>query len=254
LSWVKKVIALLCVVGMLSAQSRKLDLTTQTKNGLPFNQSNAYSNRFTLAEEFISAVGTDESIGTYGWELITGTGGSLNMAVSAVLDHPGIVEILSGTTSGNQTVLHLGVTAGGLFDPDETFTSEWVVYPDNTFPITNAQWRFGFGRAVDGATPTAGIYFEKLAGDTNWFGVCRASSTETRVDTGEAVAQAYALFKIRRVNASTIGFTADNQTEVTCNTNVPGSAQALFAASKTADTTDKQLRLDYVSLSFTVTR
>jgi hypothetical protein len=254
LFWVKLVFLLICAAVAAIAQLRQFDLETQVKNVLPLTLSPSGHATFMLSEEFASGVTGSGDFGSLGWLSSLGTGGAVNSTEGVGADHPGAIRLSSGTTSGNQTVLHLGTATGNVVDPSVTLDSTWIFLTNHAFPLTNAQWRMGLGAAVTGATPTDGLYFEKLSGDTNWFAVCRASSTETRVDTGEAAGSSWLRFRIRRVNGTTFGFTAANQTEVTCTANIPTTDLSVFAASKTADTVNKLLEIDYMSVTFPVTR
>jgi hypothetical protein len=49
---------------------------------------------------------------------------------------------------------------------------------------TNILVRVGVASEMTSDPPTDGVYFEKLAADTSWFRVGRASGTSTRDDTG----------------------------------------------------------------------
>ena len=252
--WVRGVIALFCVVGMLSAQVRKLDLQTQTKNVLPFDQSRLSYKVFSLREDFPNNVTTTKQIGTHGWQVVLGSGGSIVGASFTTVEHPGLIQIRSGTTINNQTILHLGSSTGSIFDPNAVFDSTWVLRAGDSTPITDSRYRLGFGDAVAGEAPTDGLYIETLSGDANWFGVCRASDTETRVDTGEVVATSWIRLRIRRIDASTIGFTAGSQSEVVCTTNVPTVVLNMFTSVKTEDTVNNFFTMDYMSLEFSVAR
>lgn len=87
--------------------------------------------------------------------------------------------------------------------------------------------RFGYtGNTSAGAVPANGIYFENLNNEANWFGVCRAAGSQNRVDTGVAFVDddtgvAFLNFRIRRVNGTTIGFTAPGGSEVTQTLTIP---------------------------------
>jgi hypothetical protein len=128
-------------------------------------------------------------------------------------------------------IIRVSVTADGVFYqagdgtgvspnlvPAETFDQYFVVRPINA---TNVYYRVGNGDST-GNPSSNGIYIECLAADSNWFLVTRSGGTQTRVDTGVArSANTWYQFRIRRIDASTIGGTVNAGTEVTSTTNVP---------------------------------
>jgi len=120
---------------------------------------------------------------------------------------------------------------------------------------SDAQYRIGLANASLGDPPDDGIYFEKLAADTNWFAVTRGSSTQTRTDTGVAVSTSFASFRIhRKSSGSQVCFSVNGSVEV-CNTaNIPSASMVFFAQSDTATTAAKNLRVDYVEYHEKVSR
>ena len=63
--------------------------------------------------------------------------------------------------------------------------------------------RIGMISAQTNPAPS-GMYFEKLAADTNWYCVTRLASSETRVDTGVAVTTDFATFAASKTAAGAV--------------------------------------------------
>ena len=64
-------------------------------------------------------------------------------------------------------------------------------------------------------------YFERLAADTNWFGVGRVSGVQTRTDTGVALIADWFNLKMRRVSDTVVAFSVNGAAEVLVSSNTP---------------------------------
>lgn len=138
-------------------------------------------------------------------------------------NHPGIIRASSNVASGVCLKPSGGRTDQFLFA--DSFDMFFIFRANGT--LANSTNRFGiflFSTAETNNPPTDGIFFERLGADTNWFGVTRAASTQTRTNTAVAANNNFMRFRIRRIDASTIGFTIDGNAEVTATTNVPTGA------------------------------
>lgn len=97
----------------------------------------------------------------------------------------------------------------------------WVFRP--TSAVADYDLRLGFRRdpaATSGVTMD-GMSLEKLAADTNYFVVARASGVETRTDTGVAFnATTWIKLRIRMISSTSVGFTLNGGTEIVISTNV----------------------------------
>ena len=174
------------------------------------------TNPTILVDDFCFGSTESGEMGGLGWGF---TNGAFNL-VNPEANHPGMAErastavagVVASTFSGGggTTVVH----QFGQFD-EQT----WVVKPktaDTDFDI-----RVGLASDLTANPPTNGVYFEKLAADTNWFAVARISGVQTRTDLGVAFAADWIKVKIRRIDASTVGFTANALAEIQIATNVP---------------------------------
>lgn len=141
------------------------------------------------------------------------------------INHPGIACVNVGSaTSGNYRISPTSQFREA-FNPAGIFEYIFVIFPTTNNTITGVKYRFGFYEDTNDP-PTSGIYFEKLAADSNWFAVCRTGGAQTRVDTGIAfTADTWYKIVCRRINGSTIGFKVNAGSEVTIATNVPTTFQ-----------------------------
>lgn len=202
---------------------------------------------FLLRDDFMTGDATNAGVGELGWALIGGGNTQLRAGESG---HPGIVRRLTGATSGTYASLMLSNVIGsdGPLLVSEQFEMTFVLRPNNTG--ADVDYRIGLTGVPVNNPPTNGIYFERLAADTNWFVVTRASDVQTRTDTGVAISNAaFASFHIRRIDASTIGFRLDSGTEITHTTNIPsGVTLNIFAAVNNNVAATRTFDLDYFSL------
>ena len=104
----------------------------------------------------------------------------------------------------------------------------------------------GMSSSVSNFAPGAGIYFECLAADTNWFAVTRAASTETRTDTGVAIAVSTWLdLEVDCRDNANIKFYIDNVLVATNTTNIPTDVGVQLVAMQAYRAQDDDVRLDY---------
>jgi hypothetical protein len=188
---------------------------------------------------------TSNQIGDLGWAASNGS----TVAPSAPdTGYPG--GISRSTTSTISTVATTTLHAlPGLFLGSETFDCIIVVKLDQTDSDTTA--RFGLAGNNISNPPTRGIYFEKLAADTNWFRVTRNASTETRTDTGVAASTSYLKLRIRRVDGSNVGFTVNAGSEVNQSANVPTTSLFPFLQIVNAAAVAKLFTINYFELRLT---
>lgn len=187
-------------------------------------------------DDFDSGATSSQNIGRLGWIC----GSSAPSQLTSEANHPGIYRITTTASSGTFAYIRNQVNNGGSVHlPSESFKATFI-WRLNTNDANTTQ-RVGLGTVVS-AAPTDGIYLEKLDADTAWFVNCRSGGVETRTTTGVNVDTAWHRLQIRRVNATTIGFTLDNGAEITIATNVPTAAlHSMFqmvnsaAAAKTLD-------------------
>jgi hypothetical protein len=180
-----------------------------------------------------------------GWNI---TNGSV-LAQACEQSHPGCIDRRTGTTA-NQVALMVGGAASGTavlrFDEFDDLVVIWRL------PFTNADFILRAGLMADFGTltPTHGVYVERLAADTSYYGVSRNNSVETRTAALKAQGTVWNKTRIRRISATQVGFTMDGGSEVTLSTNIPDAADTLnFGVQLTPTTTTaRDVILDWFAL------
>jgi len=206
--------------------------------------ANATDGVLTVEDHFVGGLTTSGNVGALAWHFVNGTLSQL----AAENDHPGMVRRDTGAASVYLTThLPSGWAAEDLFD------MTWYVRV-NQFDA-NQDAKFGMtGSGTGSFAPANGIYFESLTADTNWFRVCRAGGSQTREDTGVArSAGAWLKLRIRRIDASTIGFQINGGTEAQITTNIPASGTHLqpWAAISTSSASSRTYDIDYFRATVT---
>lgn len=176
-----------------------------------------------IVDEFtVSSTETGEN-GELGWSF---TNGSFNL-IGPETNHPGICRRASSASSGAVASTYTG--GGGVtvvVTMEQVDEVTWVIRPVTA--DTDFDLRFGMFSDMTANPPAAGSYFEKLAADTNWFGVGRLASVQTRVTTGVAFAASWFKLKLRRVSASVVAFSVNGGAEVQVTTNNPSTTGMAF--------------------------
>ena len=205
-----------------------------------------------LADDFTGGLTTTGNIGDLGWQFLNGTAISHQAAVAS---HSGIVRMDTSAANGTRQYFWVGSTATiGQVLPADWFYMMVMLRMNTT--DANTLMRVGLGNSANADPPADGCFIEKLAADTQWFGVTRASAAQGRTAALATVtAAAWVKLIIRRVSSTAIGFSVstsfapDNGTEATRTANIPTTALVPFlmignsaAAAKTAD-------IDYVELN-----
>lgn len=146
-----------------------------------------------IQEEFMSGVNTNGQGGALGW----GQAGTVT-GIASTANRIGIIRIDTGAASGTPSRINLGQMSAtsAVIDPSTNVFIRWMTRLNTNDVDTTV--RIGAANSTSGAPPNDGIYFEKAAADTNWFCVTRASSTQTKTDTGIAVDTNFHTFSWRR--------------------------------------------------------
>jgi hypothetical protein len=216
-----------------------------------------------LTEEFVegTAVGSGVVFGgqssirpvTFG-----GAAGSIGIAAGTA-GHPGILQSISGTTSGRGNLLWYQYfnSVGTFAVSSSTFDSYWIWAFQTT--ITAQSVYTGFLSAPEGpaGTTNTGCWIRKLSTDTNFQCVCSNSGTATVVDYGTApTADKYYRTQITSTTAGTIKFRvyedgAATGTEKTISTNVPSVALVPMFLHLTATGTNVTANVDKFAMKQT---
>lgn len=213
----------------------------------PFNPANPRQ-PYILNDDFLFASTETGEIGDLGWSF---TNGAWNL-VSAAANHPGICRRTSTAVIGTVASVFPGgggTTVNVLFEQLNEIV--WIVRQPTT--VADVDIRIGLANDFTANPPINGAYFEKLAADTNWFGVGRVANVETRTDTGvAATADAWLNFRLRRVSETVLGFSVNGATEIQVAGNMPINTTALLMGFHLVPTSlnARSLDTDFFSITF----
>lgn len=172
------------------------------------------TDHYELVDHFI------KPSGELGWTLVNTAGGGSIAHQDGALGHPGVERLHTGIGAANTVglVLNNGSSPVEFRELWDFLVTVAVVTNDS-----NTAVKLGLTFYGTQANPANGVYIEKAAADTNWFFTRRASSSNTRTDSGIAVDTSYHRFRMRRIDASNIGFSVDGGTETVVSTGLPSS-------------------------------
>ena len=190
-----------------------------------------------LADDFSQSGTSSDTVGELRWSV----SGAITLRPGEA-GHPGIVRSTTASSISSTSMIFLRTTSNPFIHPDDFFDMTVVLRPGQSDSTTD----YKIGLFADSG-PTYGIYLERLAADTNWFGVCKSNSggnPQTRSDTSTAISAAWTRLRVRRTNSSTIAFSVDGGTEVTVATNVPTLTLNPFVWLKTTSAASKTLDID----------
>lgn len=210
---------------------------------------------FEIFAEFINALN-----GTPFTTAASGTGAAGNTSIAGDSNHPGIVQIETGTTTTGRGAFQSNLSTIRLGGGAAVFEglARIPTLPDGTESFA---FRIGFGDSVS-ADMTDGVYFELTQADSDWQCKTANNSTRTTYDTGQAAA-ANTWTRLRiEVNAdgTEANFYIDGTLRATISTNIPtGASRQLGVMSgviKSAGTTERTAQIDYVyaQIEFTTAR
>ncbi len=198
-----------------------------------------------LQDTFTTGTGSSGQIGQLGWNF-TGTSASVTMLATET-GRVGIARLTSNSVNPSTAAWHLRATptTGILLPGDLPWDIGFMLRANLNGGTANTSM-FRVGLSPDPGTtgdPSHGIYFEKLAADTNWFAVTRSSSVQTRTDTGVAYADAtFVRFRIRReTSGGNILFSVNAGTDISHSANIPTAALHPFAMERTTEAVAKTL-------------
>lgn len=200
-----------------------------------------------MQDDFIAGNVTSGTIGALGW---TRWGGTNVASIIGETDHPGMLNCSAAINSTPEGLVLATSTSPTVakMKPDCLFDIIWVIRVA-AFNAANCKYRFGLGTDHTTDPMANGIYIEKDFGDSSWFGVTRAASSQTRTAALAAVSVNWVKLRIRRIDASTIGFTVDNGTELTLTATIPTVAMNPFMSNMTNDNTNRVCTVDYFDMA-----
>ncbi len=204
-----------------------------------------YCSSIYLQDDFLSGTVGNGTIGQLGW---LSAGGSSSLIQSAA-SYPGIFRKDTSASSGTYSYLALENVNASEAIPAGSHDTIWLIYA--TSNDANTQLRIGHQNTNTGDPPDNGTYFEKLAADTNWFVVTRASGVQTRTDTGVAVGTGRVTLRIVRQGSSVVQFYINRVLVASHTTNIPSTSLNPVASILNSAAASKTLDLDYFQLILT---
>jgi hypothetical protein len=203
------------------------------------------STAITIVDDFLSQSVEAGEVGELGWSF---TNGSM-VAATPEANHPGIVGRRSGVTANTVASFYLGSsTTSASFRHSEWDRMTWIFRATATNLDTNYQ--VGLMTAFGVLLPTSGVYLERLAADANWFFVSRSAGVQTRVDSGVAFSTGWVKIRLRRIDASSLGFSINDGAEVVITTNIPAAITTYTVGMQMVPTgiIARDVLIDFVSM------
>ncbi len=183
------------------------------------------------------------AIGELGW-IETSSAAGTNAMQAGGVDHPGVLRLVTGATSGNNKRVHLGSTASDAsFTPANFDRFVWVVRIPT---ITTLTVRLGLMQDISAANGgTAGAFFEfDPATSANWRYITRQASTSTANNALTVTANNWYLLEARRLTGGSWEFWANGTLRATNAANLPTTACAFGALVQTGAAAARNLDLD----------
>ena len=215
-----------------------------------------------LADDFTGGLTTTGNIGDLGWSFLNGSVTN----PGSIPGHPGMIRMSTTATSGTRCYFWVSSSATG----GQVAAVDWwhliILLRINTGADANTIIRAGLANSANADPPADGCYIEKLAADTSWFGVNRASAAQTRTTALRTVTEGtneWMKLCVRRYSATQTGFSVsstfapDNGAEQFMSTNIAGGLVAFVPYVMIGNTAaaSKNLDVDYVELNvFNMTR
>lgn len=221
---------------------------------------------FHIEDEFASGHPTSGQIGSLGWFMNTTASAGFQSQQSVVghRAYPGLWGGSTSTTANNVVEMALPGNGSGQsqFAVGRVFDMTWYV---GIADDTTQEVRIGMKCSSDGNganNPAAGLWFEinnATNGSNNWHAVSKnqfGGRTATSLGVVPAGLDVMQRFRVRRIDASTIGFSVNEGTEATISTNLPDANTNnhgcnSFLQVMTTDGVANSYRVDYYSLKMT---
>lgn len=198
-------------------------------------------------DDFLSSSPEAGEAGSLNWGYLNGSLAAIGAAVAA---HPGVMRRTSSTTANQVAHMQVGQSPDTkLFRFDEFNELTWVFAPVTAG--TDFSLRLGLSADWGSVAPAHALFIEKAAADTSFFGTSRNNSTESRTAALKAVvANAWTKVKMRRISASSVGFSIDSGAEVTLGSNIMDAADTMQPGLQIVPTTTtvRSVDIDFFSM------
>jgi hypothetical protein len=211
-----------------------------------------------VQEDFLSGVlgaGTateaGESVGTFNWRS-TANGTAASTTPASVTGHPGIIQLVTGGTSGNDTRLHLGNAAtDDIFRFDECrYFGALVRTTDNTSNRIKVGLGVDLGDGTLAAWGTDAVMFEfDTATSTFWRYLTRAASTGPASTSSVTVTNnEWDQLEAFRLTGGSWAFMINEAVVGTISSNLPTSVLANIGVFVETQTTGaRNVQIDWLS-------
>jgi hypothetical protein len=207
-----------------------------------------YKSMLHWTDDFTTGNATSGQLGAIG-ALFNGTGATVARQTSEV-DHLGLWRVTSGAVSGDHANFMVsGVGGAQLILPAATF--DVVIVCRFNQAGSTLRHRIGLGNSLAAEPPADGCYIEQLSTDTEWFGVNRAGAVESRTPALLTSDTSFHTFRVRRVDALTIGFTIDAGSESLLTANIPTTGLSVGAYVEPAEAVAKSFDMDLIDILVT---
>ena len=153
-----------------------------------YERDTLYRSGIFLEDDFVSGTATNGQIGALGWGSSNGTVATLPSTSSNI----GIVQKSTGAVANTVSSIQLLLLNNAVISASFNHTITFIVRP--TTVDTDIEMRIGMFSAVTSNPPLNGIYFEKLSGDTTWFGATIRNGVSSRINTGIPITTNFATF------------------------------------------------------------
>jgi len=207
------------------------------------------TNPVILVDDFFSNTLTTGLIGELGWRF---TNGSV-AEIAAADGHPGIIRRTSAATTGNVASTYVGsAVTSALFRWDQFEECTFIIDMDSL--ASNYTARVGITNQAGTSPPGIGCYFEGVVtgGAGNWVPIVKNGANQNSTANAWAVSTNWAKMKIRRISNTQVGFTFNNNSEVTetlgSPNNIPDSTgMQWFLQLTPAANTARSIDIDFFS-------
>lgn len=220
---------------------------TSLAGPLSQNQCDDYTRYVCLRDEFFGGAAATGLIGEIGWNVFGGnisTGGGIANEIG--------FYILGSSTTINTTSTIYTQGSGSVIAPG-SWDIVWRVRGSGK--DANATMQVGVQDTVTTVTPSNGIYFQALDGDTNWFCVTRAAGVQTRTDSGVAVSTtAFQALRHVRSGSASVSFYINGIPVCTHTTNIHAVNTNSVVAIKNSAAANKSIDIGLFALRAEVTR
>lgn len=240
----------------------KAGATAIRNDGVQFaNQQMVFDDRCLVADYFDAydeflpgALVTTGNIGALAWGT-SASGTAANAVQAGEALHPGILRLVTGATSGNNSRLHLGASATAVqFLPANLARVRLLVrIPTVTLLAVKLGLGVDVSDAAAGSLGSAGAWVEFVpATSLKWrYGTRQASASTMNADTGaDVAANTWYQFDLVRLQNGNWQFARNGALQFTHSANLPTTGVTLGVLVHTLTTVLRNIDVDLAGLNF----